>query len=178
MTFSPAEFRKALGLFPTGVAIVAGRLPDGQLVGMTVSSFNSVSLDPPLVLFSVARSAASFEAWSVMPRYGISVLGRSQDDLSTRFSKSQSDKWALVRPAYGDHDVPMIPGALVGFECERHAVHDGGDHAIFVGRVLGLHAVATPAAEPLVFYAGRYCSISRGPPAPVAEMDGMQLHGW
>ena len=155
MTFAAAEFRKALGLFPTGVAIVSGRLPDGQLVGMTVSSFNSVSLDPALVLFSVARSAASFAAWEAMPRYGISVLARSQDDLSTRFARSQADKWALVRPVYGAHDVPLIPGALVGFECERYAVHDGGDHAIFVGRVLTLNAVATSASEPLVFYAGR-----------------------
>lgn len=177
MSFTPADFRKALGLFPTGVAIVAGRMPDGQLLGMTVSSFNSVSLDPPLVLFSVARTAASFAAWEAMPRYGISVLARSQDDLSTRFSKSQADKWALVRPAYGDHDVPLIPGALVGFECERHAVYDGGDHAIFVGRVLGLHAVATPAAEPLVFFAGRYAGVRR---AEYVEsvMDGMLLHGW
>lgn len=178
MSFSSAEFRKALGLFPTGVAIVAARQAEGLLLGMTVSSFNAVSLDPPLVLFSVARSAASFAAWEAMPRYGISVLARSQDDLSTRFAKSQADKWALVRPVFGPHDVPLIPGALVGFECERHAVHDGGDHAIFVGRVLGLHAVATPAAEPLVFYAGRYCNIGRGPPAVPAEMDGMLLHGW
>ncbi len=177
MTFSPADFRKALGLFPTGVAIVSGRTPDGQLLGMTVSSFNSVSLDPPLVLFSVARSAASYAAWEAIPRYGISVLARSQDDLSTRFSKSQADKWALVRPIDGQHGVPLIPGALVGFECERYAVHDGGDHAIFVGKVLSLNAVSTPAAEPLVFYAGRYAGIRRTEYVE-AEMDGMLLHGW
>ena len=177
MSFTSGDFRKALGLFPTGVAIVSGRGADGQLLGMTVSSFNSVSLDPPLVLFSLARSAASYDAWNAMPKYGISVLARSQDDLSTRFSKSQADKWALVRPVYGKHDVPLIPGALVGFECERHAVHDGGDHAIFVGKVLSLNAVATPAAEPLVFYAGRYGGIRRTEYVEV-EMDGMLLHGW
>ncbi len=177
MSFTSADFRKALGLFPTGVAIVSGRGDDGQLLGMTVSSFNSVSLDPPLVLFSVARSAASYSAWVAMPKYGISVLARSQDDLSTRFSKSQSEKWSLVHPAYGEHDVPLIPGALVGFECEKYAVHDGGDHTIFVGRVLSLHAVATPAAEPLVFYSGRYAGIRRSETGP-SEMDGMMLHGW
>lgn len=177
MTFSSADFRKALGLFPTGVAIVSGRAAGGQLLGMTVSSFNSVSLDPPLVLFSVARSAAGFGAWEAMPKYGISVLARSQDDLSTRFSKSQADKWALVRPVYGTHDVPLIPGALVGFTCERYAVHDGGDHAIFVGKVLELNAVATPAAEPLVFYAGRYAGVRRTE-NPGADIDGMLLHGW
>ncbi len=177
MSFSPGDFRKALGLFPTGVAIVSGRAADGQLLGMTVSSFNSVSLDPPLVLFSVARSAASFAAWMEMQHYGVCVLARSQDDLSTRFAKSQADKWALVRPIYGPNDVPLIPGALVGFECERYAVHDGGDHAIFVGRVLSLNAVSTPAAEPLVFYAGRYAGIRRTEYVE-AELDGMLLHGW
>jgi 4-hydroxyphenylacetate 3-hydroxylase, reductase component len=177
MSFSSTDFRRALGLFPTGVAIVSGRGEDGQLLGMTVSSFNSVSLDPPLVLFSVARSAASFAAWVAMERYGISVLARSQDDLSTRFAKSQTDKWSLVHPAYGEHDVPLIPGALAGFECEKYAVHDGGDHAIFVGKVTGLHAVATAASEPLVFYGGRYAGIRRSETGP-SEMDGMMLHGW
>lgn len=177
MTFTAADFRKALGLFPTGVAIVSARHPDGQLLGMTVSSFNSVSLAPPLVLFSVARSAASYEAWQAVPRYGISILARTQDDLSTRFSKSQADKWSLVRPVFGEHDVPLIPGALAAFECERYAVHDGGDHAIFVGRVLGMRAVAAPQAEPLVFYGGRYCSLA-SPQANTSEVDGMLLHGW
>ncbi len=177
MTFSPADFRKALGLFPTGVAIVSGRTPDGQLLGMTVSSFNSVSLSPPLVLFSVARSAASYAAWEAIPRYGISVLARSQDDLSTRFSKSQADKWALVRPIDGEHGVPLIPGALAAFECERYAVHDGGDHAIFVGRVLSIAAVAATTADPLVFYGGRYAGIAKSTAEPT-HGDGMLLHGW
>jgi flavin reductase (DIM6/NTAB) family NADH-FMN oxidoreductase RutF len=177
MSFTPGDFRRALGLFPTGVAIVSARTTDGQLLGMTVSSFNSVSLDPPLVLFSVARTAASFAAWEAVPKYGISVLARTQDELSGRFAKSQTDKWALVHPTYGKHDVPLIPGAIVGFECERYAIHDGGDHAIFVGKVLGLHAVATPDAEPLTFFAGRYCGIRRSE-APASEMDGMMLHGW
>jgi flavin reductase (DIM6/NTAB) family NADH-FMN oxidoreductase RutF len=177
MSIHPGEFRKALGLFPTGVAIISGRHRDGQLLGMTVSSFNSVSLDPPLVVFSVARSAASFLVWQEMPKYGISVLARGQDDLSTRFSRTQSDKWALVHPVFGQHDVPLIPGALVGFECERYAVHDGGDHAIFVAKVLSIHAASTPDAEPLVFFAGRYCGIRRTE-NPVSEVDGMLLHGW
>jgi flavin reductase (DIM6/NTAB) family NADH-FMN oxidoreductase RutF len=177
MTFSPADFRKALGLFPTGVAIVSGRGPDGQLLGMTVSSFNSVSLDPPLVLFSVARSAASFAAWEAVPRFGISILARSQDDLSTRFAKSQGEKWALVRPIDGEHGVPLIPGALAAFECERYAVHDGGDHAIFVGRVLSVRAVSAATAEPLVFYGGRYAGVDKAQ-VDTSHIDGMLLHGW
>lgn len=177
MPFSPGDFRKALGLFPTGVAIVAGRTTEGHLLGMTVSSFNSVSLDPPLVLFSVARNAASFDAWQAMPKYGISVLARTQDDLSTRFARSQSDKWAMVQPAYAKHDVPLIPGALVGFECERYAVHDGGDHAIFIAKVVGLNAPATHESEPLVFFSGRYCGVRRSDASP-SELEFMLLHGW
>ena len=177
MTFNPVDFRKALSLFPTGVAIISARHPDGQLLGMTVSSFNSVSLDPPLVLFSVARTAASFAAWEACTQYGVNVLARSQDDLSTRFSKSQGDKWALVRPIDGDNGVPLIPGALANFECARYAVHDGGDHAIFVGRVISMKAVAAPTAEPLVFYGGRYCGIRHNAEVP-GGADGMQLHGW
>lgn len=177
MTFSPADFRKALGLFPTGVAIVTAQHPDGQLLGMTVSSFNSVSLDPPLVLFSVARTAASYAAWEQVPRFGVSILARSQDDLSTRFAKSQGEKWALVRPIDGENGVPLIPGALATFECERYAVHDGGDHAIFVGRVLSINAVAAATAEPLVFYGGRYTGLDRAQ-VDMSHIDGMLLHGW
>jgi flavin reductase (DIM6/NTAB) family NADH-FMN oxidoreductase RutF len=179
MSFTPADFRKALGLFPTGVAIISARHPDGQLMGMTVSSFNSVSLDPPLVLFSVARTAASYAAWEACPTYGVNVLARSQDDLSTRFAKSQSDKWALVRPIDGPKGVPLIPGALASFECERFAVYDGGDHAIFVGKVTSLQAVSAPTAEPLVFYGGRYCGIRHAPSdQPGGEGMFLMLHGW
>ena len=177
MSFSPADFRKALGLFPTGVAIVSARHGDGQLLGMTVSSFNSVSLEPPLVLFAVARKAASFDSWMSVEKFGVSVLARTQDDLSSRFARSQGEKWALVRPIFGEHDVPLMPGALAAFECARYAVYDGGDHEIFVGRVLSLRALPAATAEPLVFFGGRYCGIGR-PNAELNEMDGMLLHGW
>ena len=177
MPFTPAEFRKALGLFPTGVAIVSARHANGQLLGMTVSSFNSVSLSPPLVLFAVAKTAASFDAWMAVERFGVSVLARSQDDLSSRFARSQGEKWALVQPVFGEHDIPLMPGALAAFECARYAVYDGGDHEIFVGRVLSLRALSAATVEPLVFFGGRYCSIARPQPDPY-EIDGMLLHGW
>lgn len=177
MTFTSGDFRKALGLFASGVAIVSARHVDGTLLGMTVSSFNSVSLEPPLVLFSVARSAASFDAWSATEAYGISLLARSQDDLSSRFARSQANKWELVRPMYGATGVPLIPGALASFECERYAVYDGGDHAIFVGRVVAMAAAQAQTSRPLVFYGGRYCSVVPGTD-PGSEIDGMLLHGW
>ena len=177
MTFSAADFRKALSLFPTGVAIVSARHADGQLLGMTVSSFNSVSLEPPLVLFAVAKTAASIDAWRAVETFGVSVLARTQDDLSTRFAKSQGEKWALVRPLFGSHGVPLMPGALAAFECRRYAVYDGGDHEIFVGQVLSLSSVPASTGEPLVFFGGRYCGLARPHPEP-HEIDGMLLHGW
>jgi flavin reductase (DIM6/NTAB) family NADH-FMN oxidoreductase RutF len=177
MTFSPDQFRKALGVFPTGVAVVTTRAPDGLIQGMTVSSFNAVSLEPPLVLFSVARTVASFSAWQTATTWGISVLGETQDGLSTRFAQSGGGKWLGFEPISGATGVPLIPGALAHFECERHAVHDGGDHLIFVGRVLALGRTAGSVSGPLVFFSGRYHQISQ-PRQGASENDERLLHGW
>jgi flavin reductase (DIM6/NTAB) family NADH-FMN oxidoreductase RutF len=176
MAFTSGEFRNALGVFPTGVAIVTARSADGLLHGMTVSSFNSVSLEPPLVLFSVARTVSSFSTWLMATAWGVSVLAESQDGLSTRFAQSGGGKWSGVEPMMGSTGVPLIPGALAHFECERYAVHDGGDHLIFVGRVLALGRPAGSFA-PLVFFSGRYHLIDR-PRQGASENDERLLHGW
>jgi flavin reductase (DIM6/NTAB) family NADH-FMN oxidoreductase RutF len=177
MTFTSDEFRKVLGVFPTGIAVVTARAVDGLLQGMTVSSFNSVSLDPPLVLFSVSRMVLSFAAWQAAGRWGISVLGETQDGLSTRFAQAGSGKWLGVEPIVGATGVPLIPGALAHFECERYAVHDGGDHLILVGRVLALGRPPSSSARPLVFFSGRYHQVAR-PREGASENDERLLHGW
>jgi flavin reductase (DIM6/NTAB) family NADH-FMN oxidoreductase RutF len=177
VTFTPDEFRQMLGVFPTGVAVVTARGPDGLLHGMTVSSFNSVSLEPPLVLFSVARTVLSFSAWQAARLWGISVLGETQDGLSTRFAQSGGGKWSGVEPMIGATGVPLLPGAVAHFECERHAVYEGGDHLIFVGRVLALGRPTGSGARPLVFYSGRYHQIDR-PRQGASENDEWLLHGW
>jgi flavin reductase (DIM6/NTAB) family NADH-FMN oxidoreductase RutF len=177
MTFTSDQFRKALGVFPTGIAVVTTRAPDGPLQGMTVSSFNSVSLEPPLVLFSVARTVTSFSAWQTANTWGISVLGETQDGLSTRFAQTGGGKWLGFEPILGATGVPLIPGALAHFECGRHAVHDGGDHLIFVGRVLALGRTASSVSGPLVFFSGRYHQISQ-PRQGASESDERLLHGW
>ena len=102
--------------------------------------------------------------------YGLSEWGITGEDYDSlhRFAVTERDFF---------RSVPMIPGALVGFECERHAVHDGGDHAIFVGKVLGLNAVANHETEPLVFFAGRYCGVRRSDASP-SELEFRLLHGW
>jgi flavin reductase (DIM6/NTAB) family NADH-FMN oxidoreductase RutF len=177
MTITPSEFRKALGVFPTGIAVVTTRGRDGLLQGMTVSSFNSVSLEPPLVLFSVARTVLSFSAWQAANAWGISVLEETQDGLSTRFAQSGNGKWLGFEPITGSTGVPLIAGALAHFECERYAVHDGGDHLIFVGRVLALGRPARSASRPLVFFSGRYHQIERSR-QDASENDERLLHGW
>jgi flavin reductase (DIM6/NTAB) family NADH-FMN oxidoreductase RutF len=177
MIFTPSEFRKALGGFPTGVAVVTARAPDGPLHAMTVSSFNSVSLEPPLVLFSIARTAVSFLVWQGADRWGISVLCETQDGLSTRFAQSGGSKWLGFEPIAGATGVPLIPGALAHFECERYAVYDGGDHLIFVGHVLALGRPAGLASRPLIFFSGRYHQISQ-PREGASEHDERLLHGW
>ncbi|MEP9355156.1 flavin reductase family protein [Xanthobacter sp. KR7-65] len=150
-------FRRTLGAFATGVAVVAAEGEDGTLVGMTMSSFNAVSLDPPLVLFSVARTALSLPALRAARAYGISVLARDQEDLSTRFARPHAEKWAGVTHLRGHGGAPLIAEAAAHLECVPHAIHDGGDHEIFVARVVAHRAAP---AEPLIFHAGRYRTLA------------------
>lgn len=151
-------FRRTLGAFATGVAIVAAEAEDGSLVGMTMSSFNSVSLDPPLVLFSVARAALSLPALKSARAYGISVLAQDQQELSNRFARAMGEKWTGIARIEGTHGAPLIAGAAAHLECVPHAVHDGGDHEVFIARVLAHRA--EEGAHPLIFHAGRYRSLA------------------
>jgi flavin reductase (DIM6/NTAB) family NADH-FMN oxidoreductase RutF len=177
MTFTSGEFRKALGVFPTGVAVVTTRAASGLVQGLTVSSFNSLSLEPPLVLFSVARSAGSFSVWQSAESWGISILCETQDGVSSRFAQSGAAKLVGFEPISGATGVPLVPGALAHFECERHAVYDGGDHLIFVGRVLALDRPAISISAPLVFFSGHYYQIASAREG-ASEYDESLLLGW
>jgi flavin reductase (DIM6/NTAB) family NADH-FMN oxidoreductase RutF len=148
-------FRKALGRFATGVAVVTAKGPDEALIGLTMSSFNSVSLDPPLVLFSIARKAYSLKAMLDARGFGINLLSRAQRELSNRFAKAQTDKWRDVAHVVSDLEAPLLDGALAHFECRPYAHYDGGDHIIFVVEVLRF---SVPAGDegPLIFFDGRY----------------------
>lgn len=161
MSFDQRRFRDALGAFPTGVAIVTGRQADGTRLGMTVSSFNSVSLDPPLVLFSVARTASSFEAWTALDRYAVNILSEQQEEVSNRFARSRADRWESLAVVEGETGLPLLPDSPAVFECEAFARHDGGDHVIFVGRVVALRVGTSKGEEPLVFFGGRYRRLDR-----------------
>jgi flavin reductase (DIM6/NTAB) family NADH-FMN oxidoreductase RutF len=147
------QLRRALGCFATGVAVVTAQGQDGVPVGMTMSSFNSVSLDPPLVLFSVNRRALSLPAILNADGYGINVLGKDQQDVSTRFAQPSADKWSGIEHRPGFADAPLLAGAIAQFECAPHAQHDGGDHVIVLARVLRFNAMAE---APLIFFGGCY----------------------
>jgi flavin reductase (DIM6/NTAB) family NADH-FMN oxidoreductase RutF len=149
------NFRRALGEFATGVAIITARAQNGRLIGMTMSSFNSVSVDPPLVLFSVDRKANSLAAMLEARGLAVNVLARDQENLSGQFARALSGKWSNVSTRVGHAEAPLIAGSLAHFECEPYAHYDGGDHVIFVARVLR-HTVQSGVAAPLIFFRGRY----------------------
>lgn len=155
----PAALRRAFGHFATGVTVVTARDAWGGPVGVTASSFNTVSLSPPLVLWSVARNAYSYPAFASTGHFAVHVLGAAQQALSDRFARAASDKFAGLTPATGHGGVPLLPDVPVVFECAVEHRYEGGDHLILVGRVLRLRESASPD-EPLLFHRGRYASLA------------------
>ena len=149
--------RHALGLFPTGVAVVTSTTWEGERLGATVSSFSSVSLDPPLVLFSMARIANSFEAWRCVETFAVNILDELQTDISSRFSRPKSDKWSGLEPQISKiTGAPLLLDALAWFECRTWARYDGGDHVIFVGEIVSYAHRTGEDVRPLVFFASNY----------------------
>lgn len=153
MALDRREFRNALGCFATGVAVITARGRDSEPVGMTMSSFNSVSLDPPLILFSLDRRALSLPAMLDAEGYAVNVLRREQEHLSDRFGRPLTGKWNSVEHMLGHADSPLLPGALAHFECAPYAHQDGGEHVIFLGRVVQF---SSATGMPLIFFRGRY----------------------
>lgn len=152
--FSPAEFRAALGMFATGVTIVTARSSRGTLVGLTANSFNSVSLSPPLVLWSLSRAAASMPALSAGSHYAVNILAANQKELAERFATKNIDRWVDVAFTEGLGGAPVLAGAAASFECFNRSRYDEGDHVIFVGEVE--RCTHDAGASPLLFHGGRF----------------------
>ncbi len=152
--FSALEFRAALGMFATGVTIVSARTADGDLVGLTANSFNSVSLDPPLVAWSLSQRSLSLRAFRRGSHYAINVLAAEQRDLALRFAAPVGDRWAGVAWRPGVAGAPLIEGAVAHFECFNRGRHDEGDHLLFIGQVE--HCDHRPGASPLLFHGGQF----------------------
>jgi len=157
-----AMFRFALGRFVTGVTVMTTKTHDGANVGVTVSSFNTLSLDPPLILWSLSLKAPSLEHFRAARRFGVNILASDQRDLALRFARPSSDKFADVRVSEGSHGAPLIHGAVVHLECGVEARHPGGDHELIIGLIL---RVSVTEKAPLVYGHGRFGHFA----LPVAE---------
>lgn len=145
--------RAALGAFATGVAVVTARDADGTMAGLTVNSFSSVSLDPPLVLFSQSLRSPSLPLFRRASHFIINILAADQQSLSRRFARPSADKFAGVAYAASTCGAPILHGAVAHFQCRREHEYDGGDHAIFIGRV---ERYASYDRPPLIFLRGDY----------------------
>jgi len=146
-------FRNALGNFATGVTIVTTRDAEGRAVGLTASSFNSVSLDPPMVLWSLALDSPNMAAFRQAKGWAVHILSADQEDLSNRFATRGIDKFAGLEVEDGLEGAPVIPGCAARFGCNATFEYEGGDHAIFVGEVVDFIHRDRP---PLIFHSGKY----------------------
>ncbi|MGB7406479.1 MAG: flavin reductase family protein [Pacificimonas sp.] len=156
--FDPKAFRAALGSFATGVTVVTTVDANGNDVGLTANSFNSVSLDPPMVLWSLARASRNLPVFSDADRFAVHVLASDQRDLSTRFATSGEDKFAGVDVSRGPDGIPLLSKCAARFICATAHQYDGGDHVIFVGEVTRFSRSALP---PLLYHGGDYAMASR-----------------
>jgi len=152
--FSSTEFREALGMFATGVTVVTARDAHGKWVGLTANSFNSVSLSPPLVLWSLARSAGSMAAFRAGSHYAINILAADQQALAVQFAARGRDRFAGVAFTPGASGAPLLEGVAATFECFNRSRYDEGDHVIFVGEVE--RCTHRRGASPLLFHGGRF----------------------
>jgi len=141
-------------MFATGVTIVTARTPAGALVGLTANSFNSVSLNPPLVLWSLSQGASSMGVLSSGSHYAINILAADQKALAERFASRHADRWQGVDFTEGACGAPLLSGAAATFECFNRSRYEEGDHVIFVGEVERCGHRA--GAAPLLFHGGRF----------------------
>lgn len=156
-TFDQKDFRKALGQFPTGVTIVTTLSDTGEPIGMTASSFNSVSMNPPLILWSIDHRAHSLEIFENCEYFAVNILGEQQQDLSNLFASTGADKFKETEFSKGAGQSPLLPNCVAQLECKTWNTYDGGDHTIIIGEVLDYRHDDSQNA--LVFYQGDYAEI-------------------
>jgi len=136
ITIDPMQFRRALGNFATGVTIVTAQNAQGEKVGVTANSFNSVSLDPPLILWSIDKNSSSFPVFEQATHFAVNILSGSQIELSNKFSRRNIDKYDGTSYQTGSGQAPILDHCSAVFECERHEIIEGGDHWIIIGKVV------------------------------------------
>ena len=154
MSLDGRELRDALGRFATGVCVITAVSGDNKAVGMTANSFSSVSLDPPLVLWSLQNNSDVYDIFATPRHFAVNILSSEQQAYSNQYAKKSQHDLDPKHYRLGKYGAPIIRHALATFECELHATHEGGDHLIIVGKVTDMQQ--RPTGEPLLFYCGRY----------------------
>jgi flavin reductase ActVB len=149
-------YKTAMSRWATGVTIITTRAPTGELAGFTASSFSSLSLDPPMVLFCLGEEAVCFPAFQAADGFAVHILAWEQQELSARFAQLGGDKFANLTYREGHRGVPLLEGALACLECRKIQVYAGGDHRVFLGEVETVHV---GEGAPLVYYRGEYRSL-------------------
>jgi flavin reductase (DIM6/NTAB) family NADH-FMN oxidoreductase RutF len=150
------ELRRALGQFATGVTVIATRSTGGSLVGVTANSFSALSLEPPLVVWSLRLNSSSLEAFVGSGRFVVSVLSESQVALSRNFAAQSTDKFNGIPCALNEHEMPLLHGACAWFECKTVSTQTAGDHCLFIAEV---ERFSSSEGAPLVFHSGHYASL-------------------
>lgn len=154
------EFRRALGNFATGVTVMTAQNSQGERVGMTANSFNSVSLDPALILWSIDKTSASYRIFAEASHFAVNVLSAAQIQLSNHFARRSEDKFAGIVFESGYGQAPLLPHCSASFECKKYAIHDGGDHWIILGQVLRF---SDHGRAPLLYHQGAYSAVMPHP---------------
>jgi 3-hydroxy-9,10-secoandrosta-1,3,5(10)-triene-9,17-dione monooxygenase reductase component len=153
----PRTLRDALGRFVTGVTIVTTLDPEGAPVGLTANSFTSVSLDPPLILWSLSKRSGNLAAFSTSGRFAVNILSQDQNELSARFASPTEDRFAGTGWLRGLGGLPLLPGCLAHLECATVHQQEAGDHVIFIGQV---ESFAHRDGPPLAFFSSRYATLA------------------
>ncbi|ENV45424.1 p-hydroxyphenylacetate 3-hydroxylase reductase component [Acinetobacter schindleri] len=160
----PMKFRRALGNFVTGVTIMTAQNSVGEKVGVTANSFNSVSLDPSLILWSIDKKSSSYSVFSEATHFAVNILSANQIELSNKFARRTADKFDGVNYEPGKGNAPILANCSAVFECERHQVIEGGDHWIIIGKVVAFH---DEGRSPLVYHQGAYSAVT---PHPMVQL--------
>ncbi len=150
------RFRQCLGKFATSVNVVTCTDDEGKPYGITANSFSSVSLEPRLILWNIAKVSNSLRAFLDAEYFAINILASDQENLSSHFAKSDHTLFDTIEINRSPENVPLIPGALTCFECRTHQIHQCGDHYIIIGEVVRFDATD---AEPLLFFGGKYAAL-------------------
>ncbi|KNX78212.1 flavin reductase [Pseudomonas sp. 250J] len=160
----PLRFREALGHYASGITVITSHC-DGEPLGFTCQSFYSVSMNPPLVSFSVMSNSASYPGIRKAGRFAVNILSGEQVGISNQFARRGTDKWQGVDWQASPLGNPIIAGSLHWLDCEIHAEYAAGDHLIVIGEVKALNLQEAAAAQPLLYFKGQYCNLAEISPA-------------